>query len=339
MGDREGGPAFSHQPVMAAQCLSILDPKAVGVYIDGTVGGAGHASLLYERLGEGARLVCIDRDPEAVAASSARLAALAALAAAAADTTSTAAGRGARFDIAHANFADIEKVCAGFGVAAADGIMLDLGVSSHQLDDAARGFSFRHDAPLDMRMDAGGGRLTAADVVNGYSEPALRKLLWEYGEERWAARIARRVAERRARKPFETTVELADEIAAAVPRSARHGRIHPATRSFLAIRIEVNGELPAIAEAIRAGIRLLAPGGRLCVLAFHSLEDRIVKNLFKEHSAGCICPQGSPVCVCGHVPSVLLLTKKPERPSAEEVSQNPRARSAKLRAVEKLRLA
>ena len=340
--------AFSHEPVMAEECLSVLLVKPGGVYVDGTVGGAGHASLLLRRLGGGARLICMDRDPEAVEAASSRLRALSgggqeALSGGGQEAApggeqvgQSGGGQKARVDVVNANFVDIEKVCMELGATSVDGILLDLGVSSHQLGEAARGFSFQKDAPLNMRMDADAGRLTAADVVNGYPEPALRRVLREYGEERWADRIAHRIAERRARKPFETTVELADEILAAIPGSARGWRIHPATRTFLAIRIEVNGELAALPGAIKGGIRLLAPGGRLCVLAYHSLEDRIVKGLFREAATACICPRGAPVCVCGHEPSVRLLAKKPARPSAGEVAKNPRARSAKLRAVEKI---
>ena len=316
---------YEHIPVMAGECLSYLNIRRDGVYIDGTVGGAGHALRILERLdGEGAVLIGIDRDEAAASVSASRLKA-----------RKEELGSGARCEVVCSNHVDIDKICGELGVTAADGILLDLGISSYQLDETDRGFSYTNDSPLDMRMDRG-MKLTAADIVNGYAERDLADLFYRYGEERWAARIALFIAERRQAKPLRTTRELADLVAAAIPKGARRGTGHPARRVFQAIRIAVNDELGGLADAIKKSVDLLRGGGRLVIISFHSLEDRIVKNTFAELSAGCVCPKDFPVCVCGRAPQIRSLAKKPATPSAEELRRNPRAKSAKLRAAEKL---
>ncbi len=310
--------AFHHVSVLAEECIAYLNIRPQGVYIDATMGGGGHSERILQRLGEGGRLIGIDRDREAIAASGARLSRF-----------------GDRFTAVKANFADIEAAARSAGAGGADGILFDLGVSSHQLDTAERGFSYMNDAPLDMRMDSESGT-TAAELVNRTDERELSRILSEYGEERFAARIAAAVCAARIQKPIETTRELSDIIAAAIPAAAaRAEKQHPAKRSFQAIRIAVNGELEAAERGIRAAAELLNPGGRLCVISFHSLEDRLVKRLFQSLSQGCTCPRDFPVCVCGAKPVLKLVTAKPVTAGADELSQNPRARSAKLRVAEK----
>lgn len=308
---------FSHKPVMFAECMDALNIKPDGIYVDGTAGGGGHSAGIASRLTAG-RLIAIDQDEAAVRAASRRLEPF-----------------GEHAVVVRNNFRRVADVCAGLGIERIDGILLDLGVSSYQLDTPERGFSYMTDAPLDMRMDDRGGR-TAYDVVNTYSEADLRRILFSYGEERFAGRIAARIVAARAEHPIETTGELSGIIKAAIPAAARDGGHHPAKRSFQAIRIEVNGELDVIRPALEAAVNLLNPGGRMAVITFHSLEDRIVKETFAEMARGCICPPDLPVCVCGRKPLVRPVSRKPILPTAEELNDNPRARSAKLRVAEKL---
>ncbi len=309
---------FSHEPVMLGEVMDSLSIKPDGIYIDGTAGGGGHSSAIAERLTTG-RLIAIDRDPEAIAAAGTRLARF-----------------GDRAKVVRANFSEMDRVCADEGVSAVDGILLDLGVSSHQLDTPERGFSYISDAPLDMRMDTD-APLSAADVVNGYPREKLERIIHEYGEERFASRIAAKICEAREVAPIRTTGELVALIRSAMPavavRTAEH---HPAMRTFQAIRIEVNGELEIIGPTVRRAVSLLAPGGRLAVITFHSLEDRRVKQTYAELARGCICPPDFPVCVCGHKPEIRTVTKKPITATAEELKRNPRSHSAKLRVAEKL---
>jgi 16S rRNA (cytosine1402-N4)-methyltransferase len=309
---------FSHVSVLPAEVLHYLVPKSGGVYLDGTLGGGGHAGLVLEACGPDGRLFGFDRDPAAIAAASARLAPF-----------------GERFCPVRGNFAAMEELLPGLGVSEVDGVILDLGVSSHQLDTAERGFSFQQDAPLDMRMDRSHGE-TAADLVNSLSHGELARIIREYGEERWAGRIASFICTAREQSPITGTLQLVDIIKGAIPRKAWEERLHPATRTFQALRIAVNDELGSLERGLRAAVRLLKPGGRGVVISFHSLEDRIVKQMFRELASGCICPKELPVCSCGHRPEVKVLTGRPVTAGKEELARNPRSRSAKLRAVEKL---
>jgi 16S rRNA (cytosine1402-N4)-methyltransferase len=310
---------------MADEAVSHLAVKQGGVYVDGTVEGAGHSLLILDKLyGSGAVLIGIDRDEAAAEVSASRL-----------RIRNEELGGLARCEVVHSNYAYIDKICENQAVRDVDGILLDLGVSSYQLDEAERGFSFQRDSALDMRMDRR-DKTTAADIVNGSTESGLAEIIWKYGEERWAARISKFIVERRSRKPIRTTFELVDAILAAIPKNARNGASHPATRTFLALRIETNSELAALEETIHKSARLLKPGGRLCVIGFHSLEDRIVKNAMRDLSSGCVCPKKLPVCVCGRTPMLKLITRKPITPGASELKTNPRSRSAKLRAAEKI---
>lgn len=311
-------PPFAHQPVLPSEVLAFLEPRAGGVYLDGTIGGGGHARMILEACGPAGRLIGLDRDPEALARAREVLAPF-----------------GDRVILRHANYADADRVLADLGIEGLDGMLLDLGVSSYQLDAPGRGFSFREEGPLDMRMDPSEG-LTAAEVVNGFDVRELTRIFREYGEERHAGRIARRIVAARQKAPLTTTRQLADLVRETVPGGSIPGRIHPATRVFQALRIFVNRELDHVALGTAGGIDLLKPGGRLVVISFHSLEDRIVKRLFREEAKGCICPPGLPVCACGHQPRVELLTRQGVRPGGEEVAANPRARSAVLRAVRRL---
>ncbi len=305
---------FRHQSVLAQEVLDLLAPRANGIYLDGTVGGAGHARLILEAA-PGSRLIGLDRDPAALERAAEVLASFE-----------------ERVTLRHRNFSEAGEVLAELGIDGLDGILLDLGVSSHQLDTADRGFSFRADAPLDMRMDTT-ETLTAAEVVNTAGVEELIRIFREYGEERWAGRIARRIVKVRSERPISTTMELAEMVRDAVPKGHVPSRIHPATRVFQALRIHVNRELEHVRSGVQNAIELLNPGGRLAVISFHSLEDRIVKRIFQEQAQGCICPPRLPVCVCGHVPRVDLLTRKGIRASESEVETNPRARSAVLRGV------
>ena len=308
---------FSHYSVLLNECMDGLDIKPDGIYVDGTAGGAGHSSQIAMRLEDG-RLIAIDQDETAVAVATQRLDALQK------NTT-----------VVRSNFCEIAKVCKELEIDGIDGVLLDLGVSSYQLDTAERGFSYSSDAPLDMRMD-NRKTLNAYTVVNTYSEQALKKILFDYGEERFAPQIASAIVRAREKKPIESTAELSDIVKYAIPSSAREGGHHPAKRSFQAIRIEVNGELAVIEPTLRALVELLAVGGRLSVITFHSLEDRIVKQTFQDLASGCTCPPGFPVCVCGKKPKIKLISKKPILPSEKELAENPRSRSAKLRIIEKL---
>ena len=309
--------AFSHISVLLEECLEGLAIKPDGVYVDGTLGGAGHSSQIAKRLTTG-RLVGIDRDSIALQAAGERL-----------------KPYQDRVTLVHSNFSEMAQVVRNLGLSGVDGILLDLGVSSPQLDDAERGFSYMADAPLDMRMD-GQDALSAYTVVNGWSESELKRILFAYGEERYAPRIASAICRRRAEKPIATTLELVDVIRSAMPAQALREKQHPAKRSFQAIRIAVNDELTAVEKAMEKAIPLLNPGGRLAVITFHSLEDRIVKIAMNDAAKGCICPPGFPVCVCGRKPQVKLISRKPIVASDEELEANPRSRSAKLRICEKL---
>jgi 16S rRNA (cytosine1402-N4)-methyltransferase len=309
---------YEHIPVLADEAIEGLRIRANGTYADGTLGGGGHASLICERLAEGALFIGIDRDAEAIKASERRL-----------------EGFVCRKILVHAEFADIARILAERGVEGLDGALLDFGVSSRQLDAPERGFSYMADAPLDMRMDAD-STLTAKDVVNGYSREELTRIIGRYGEERWAGRIAAFIEKERNRRPIETTYDLVRIVKAAIPASARREGPHPAKRTFQAIRIEVNDELGQIEKAADAFADVLRPGGRLAVITFHSLEDRIVKEAFRRREHPCVCPEGAPACVCGKTPDARRVNRKPVRPGESEVGRNPRARSAKLRVIEKL---
>ena len=306
---------FSHIPVLLQPCLDGLNIDPAGIYLDGTAGGAGHSREIAKRLTTG-RLISLDQDPDAVAVATERL-------------------KGLPAQVVQVNFREAARVLAELGIPAVNGALLDLGVSSHQLDDAARGFSYHADAPLDMRMDRQ-QKLTAYDVVNGWSREEIRRILFEYGEERYAPLIAAAIERERADKPIETTLELVRVIKGAMPAKALREKQHPAKRSFQAIRIAVNDELGAVREAMEKAIDCLNPGGRLAVITFHSLEDRIVKAAFQQAAQGCTCPKDFPVCICGKKPKVRLTPRKPILPDEREIEENPRARSAKLRVCEKI---
>ena len=307
---------FHHVSVLLEECVTGLNIRPEGIYVDGTLGGAGHSCRIAEGLTTG-RLIGIDRDPVALKAAGERL-----------------APYGDRVTLVHSNFCRMASVLEGLGISGVDGILLDLGVSSPQLDDGQRGFSYMADAPLDMRMD-GGDALTADTVVNTWSYEELKKILYEYGEERYAPAIASAIVRRRETAPIRTTLELVDVIRSAMPPAALREKQHPAKRSFQAIRIAVNDELNSVAKAMEDAIPLLNPGGRLAVITFHSLEDRIVKNAMAAAARGCICPPEFPVCVCGRKPQVDILTRKPIVAAPQELERNPRARSAKLRICQK----
>ena len=308
---------FHHVSVLLQECLDGLDIKPDGIYVDGTLGGAGHSGKIAERLTTG-RLIGIDRDPVALKAAGERL-----------------SPYGDKITLVHSNFCEIAQVLQDLNISGVDGILLDLGVSSPQLDDAERGFSYMADAPLDMRMNSQ-DTLTARDVVNGWSQEELKRILYTYGEERYAPQIAAAICRRREEKPIETTLELVDVIRSAMPPAALREKQHPAKRSFQAIRIAVNDELGSVEKVMRDAVPLLNPGGRLAVITFHSLEDRIVKTAMADASKGCTCPPSFPICVCGKKPKVKLVSRKPITASDEELTENPRSRSAKLRVCEKL---
>jgi 16S rRNA (cytosine1402-N4)-methyltransferase len=306
-----------HAPIMVSEILSLLQPEQGGVFVDGPRGGGGHAQAVLERLPAGGRLYGIDRDGEAIAEASRRLTPF-----------------GDAFTAIRGNFFDMKSLLLQRGIKTADGILLDLGVSSHQLDAPERGFSYHSEAPLDMRMDTS-APLTAYDV-NTYPAPELARIFREYGEERFAGRIASALVRARESGPIRSTTQLAEIIKAATPAANRWEGQHPARRSFQAIRIEVNGELSGLRQALADAAELLSPGGRLCVITFHSLEDRIAKQLFRELENPCTCPPKAPVCICGKKPVVRILTKKPLTAEQQELEENARSRSAKLRAIEKL---
>ena len=308
---------FHHISVLLEECLEGLDIKPDGIYVDGTLGGAGHSSQIAKRLTTG-RLIGIDRDPVALKAAGERLAPYA-----------------DRVTLVHSNFCEIAQVLKDLQIDGVDGILLDLGVSSPQLDDSSRGFSYMADAPLDMRMN-NEDALSAYDVVNFWSYEELKRILFDYGEERYAPKIASAICKKREEKPIATTLELVDVIRSAMPAQALREKQHPAKRSFQAIRIAVNDELGSVEKVMKDAIPCLNPGGRLAVITFHSLEDRIVKTAMANAAKGCTCPPSFPVCVCGKKPQVQLVTRKPIVSAEEELERNPRARSAKLRVCEKV---
>ena len=309
---------FQHKSVLLQECIDALNIRPDGIYLDGTLGGAGHSSQIACRLTEGGRLIGVDRDRTALAAAKERLAPYA-----------------DRVTLVHSNFAEIDAILDSLGIPAVDGMLFDLGVSSPQLDDASRGFSYMADAPLDMRMDKDDA-LTAGEVVNTWPQGELRRILYDYGEERYAPQIAAAICRAREKAPVETTLELVDIIRSAMPAQALREKQHPAKRSFQAIRIAVNDELGAVSRMMQAAVGRLKPGGRLAVITFHSLEDRIVKSEMQQAARGCTCPPEFPVCVCGKKPLVKLVTRKPIVSGPAELEENPRARSAKLRVAEKL---
>ena len=309
---------FQHKSVLLQECIDALNIRPDGIYLDGTLGGAGHSSQIARRLTEGGRLIGVDRDRTALAAAKERLAPYA-----------------DRVTLVHSNFAEIDAILDSLGIPAVDGMLFDLGVSSPQLDDASRGFSYMADAPLDMRMDKDDA-LTAGEVVNTWPRGELRRILYDYGEERYAPQIAAAICRAREKAPIETTLELVDIIRSAMPAQALREKQHPAKRSFQAIRIAVNDELGAVSRMMQAAVGRLNPGGRLAVITFHSLEDRIVKSEMQQAARGCTCPPEFPVCVCGKKPLVKLVTRKPIVSGPAELEENPRARSAKLRVAEKL---
>ena len=307
---------FSHRPVLLAECIEARRIRPEGVYVDGTLGRAGSSLEIARRLSTG-RLICIDRDQAALDAAADKLSAY-----------------GDRVTLVHGNFDRLDKLLTDLGISGVDGMLFDLGVSSPQLDDPSRGFSYRNDAPLDMRMDQT-DTLTARTVVNEWPQEELRRILFQYGEERYAPAIAAAIVRARDKAPIETTLELAEVIRSAMPAAALREKQHPAKRSFQAIRIAVNDELAAVDRMLTAAVPRLNPGGRLAVISFHSLEDRIVKNALAAAAKGCTCPPDFPVCVCGKTPQVKLISKKPIVSGAKELEENPRARSAKLRVAEK----
>lgn len=309
---------FSHKSVLLDECIEGLNIKPDGIYIDGTAGGGGHSYEIAARLTAGGKLYALDRDKEAVAAATERLKPFAERAA-----------------VINANFSEIASVVKDLKLPRLDGILMDIGVSSYQLDNPDRGFSYNHDAPLDMRMSRE-QEMSAATIINEYTEFEISDIIWKYGEERWAKRIAQFIAEERKIKPIETTFELNEIIKKAVPAGARRDGPHPSKRTFQAIRIAVNNELGELETALNDGIELLSEGGRFAVITFHSLEDRIVKNIFAERVKGCVCPPEMPVCVCGKKPELKLVNRKPIIASADELEENPRSRSAKLRVAERL---
>ena len=309
---------FTHRPVLLEECIQALAIRPEGVYLDGTLGRAGHSREIVRRLTTG-RLICVDRDEAALAAAEERL-----------------APWRERVTLVHSNFDRVDTILNELGLAGVDGMLFDLGVSSPQLDDGSRGFSYMADAPLDMRMDQGDS-LTAAQVVNTWSQGELKRILEQYGEERYAPAIAAAIVRRRADKPIGTTLELVEVVKEAMPARARKEKQHPAKRTFQAIRIAVNDELGSVERMVQRAVPRLNRDGRLAVITFHSLEDRIVKTGLASFAKGCTCPPDFPVCVCGKTPDIKLITRKPILPSPEEVEENPRARSAKLRVAQRLK--
>lgn len=308
---------FSHKPVLLQECIDGLNIRPDGIYVDGTLGRGGHSEEILKRLTTG-QLIAIDQDQQAIDEAGARLAPFA-----------------DRLTLVKDNFRNVARILQQLEIPGVDGMLFDLGVSSPQLDDASRGFSYQNDAPLDMRMDKS-APLTAYDVVNGWTESELKRILRDYGEERCAGRIAGQIVRTREDKPIETTGELVEVIRRAMPAAALREKQHPAKRSFQAIRIAVNDELGAVEDMIRTAPDCLNPGGRLCVISFHSLEDRLVKNGFAARENGCTCPREAPICTCGFVQTLKNVTRKPVTASETELEENPRARSAKLRIVERI---
>lgn len=311
-------PTFSHVSVLLSECIEALAIRDGYTYVDCTTGGAGHSYEIARRMGPNSRLLCFDRDADALRAAASKLAPFS-----------------DRVTFIHDNFSELDRVLCEYRIDNLGGVLMDLGCSSYQFDTPERGFSYRADAPLDMRMDRD-SLLDAYTVVNTYGEQELKRILFEYGEERFAPRIASAIVRAREEAPIRTTEELVNIIRAAMPAKAKGEAQHPAKRSFQAIRIEVNGELQAIEPAIKAAVRHMAPSGRVAIISFHSLEDRIVKRAYTELASGCECPKDFPVCICGKKPLIDILTRKPILPTEEELSVNPRSRSAKLRIAERL---
>ena len=309
---------FSHYSVMLNECIDALDIKPNGIYVDGTTGGGGHSYEIASRLSEGGRLICIDQDSDALLAAGKRLAPFS-----------------DRVTFVKSNFSDVAKVLDDLGIEKIDGLLLDLGVSSYQLDTPERGFSYNSDAPLDMRMDKDAA-LSAYEVVNTYSESDLRRILFDFGEESFAPKIASAIVAYRAEKPVETTFELTNIIKSVMPKKLLVVGHHPAKKTFQAIRIEVNSELSVIAPTIENAVERLNEGGRLAIITFHSLEDRCVKQTYAKCAQGCTCPPEFPICVCGNKPKIALVSKKPILPSKEELEANHRSHSAKLRVAQKI---
>ena len=321
---------YRHTPVLLAECLEYTQPETKHTFVDATLGGAGHSSEVARRLGSAfgdpAReglLLGIDQDEEALDAAAARLAAQA------------AEGPCAAYRLLRGNFGDLDDLLASVPVPGVDAFLFDLGVSSHQIDDTSRGFSFKEDAPLDMRMDPGKQTLTAAEIINTYNAADLTRIIRDFSDEKWAARIAQFICEAREKAAIETSGQLVEIIKAAIPAAARREGGHPAKRTFQALRIEVNDELGVLARGLEAAIRWLNPGGRIAVISYHSLEDRIVKDTFARMADRCTCPPDLPVCACGKAPVLKNVTRKPVLPTSDEIERNPRARSAKLRVAEK----
>ncbi|HHY05193.1 MAG TPA: 16S rRNA (cytosine(1402)-N(4))-methyltransferase RsmH [Thermoanaerobacterales bacterium] len=310
--------AYYHESVLLKETIDLLDPKPGGIYIDGTLGGGGHLRKIIEKVGGRGKFIGIDRDKDSIM------------------NAKKTFPKDIDIVFVHDNFKNILDIAKRLGLKAVDGIIFDLGVSSYQLDDETRGFSYMKNAPLDMRMNQE-IELTAKDVVNTRSKEELQKIISEYGEELWAARIAEFICERRKEKPIETTFELVEVIKAAIPAGARKKGPHPAKRTFQAIRIFVNNELNILETAIKDSAKLLSLRGKICIISFHSLEDRIVKNTFRELASDCICPKDIPVCICNHKRTLKIITSKPVCPSKDEITINPRSRSAKLRVAEKIR--
>ena len=309
---------FSHVSVLLPECIEGLDIKPHGIYVDGTTGGGGHSFEIAKRLTDGGRLIAIDRDTDALKAAAKKLEEYA-----------------DRVTFVHSNYCELETVLNDLGIPQIDGILMDLGVSSYQLDTAERGFSYMQDARLDMRMNRD-DVTSAYEVINEYPEEELRRIIYEYGEEKFAKNIASNIVKKRTEAPIETTLELAELIKASMPKAAREGGHHPAKRTFQAIRIEVNEELSSIPVAIEAAVNRLAPGGRIAIITFHSLEDRLVKQKYAALATGCTCPKEFPICVCNNKPKVKAVNKKPITASDGELEVNPRSRSAKLRVAEKI---
>ncbi len=309
---------FSHKSVLLDECIEALNIKPDGIYVDGTLGGAGHSGEIAKRLGDNGMLIAIDQDEDAIKVASERLSVY-----------------GDKVRIVRNNFSNLADVCRELGVDRIDGLLLDIGVSSYQINEASRGFSYMADAPLDMRMDKRSA-LSAWNVVNEYPEAELKRIIYEYGEDRFAGKIASKIVFARTQSPINTTGELVQVVKNAMPAAMREGGSHPAKRTFQAIRIEVNKELSVIAPAIRSAVELLNGGGRIAIITFHSLEDRIVKQEFAQMTKGCTCPKDFPICVCGNKPRLRLVNNKPILPSTEELEENSRSHSAKLRVAEKI---
>jgi 16S rRNA (cytosine1402-N4)-methyltransferase len=308
---------FEHVSVLLKECINNLNIKEDGIYVDGTLGGAGHSSEIIKKLSNAGLLIGIDQDTNALEASKLRLK----------EYCNTL--------FVHSNFMEIKDVLKDLNIKAVDGILLDLGVSSHQLDVPERGFSYMQDAPLDMRMNMN-ATFSARDLINNYSKADITRVIRDYGEERWASRISEFIVLERSKVSIETTFQLVEIIKAAIPAAARREGPHPAKRTFQAIRIEVNKEIEILEEAVKSCIEVLKPGGRICIITFHSLEDRIVKNVYKTLENPCKCPADFPICVCNKKPQIKIISRKPIIPTEEEIEYNPRSRSAKLRIAEKI---